>query len=125
MSGAPQWLGPLAALTLAQGGDRDGARQLLVALAATSDGYIRQAAERRLAQLQALDDIDRLQALLRDHFARTGEYPRSLVDLRIPTPSGVLADPAGRPYAYDAPRGIVGLAADSPLAPLPRTFDRR
>jgi len=124
MPGAPRWLGPVAALTRAQGGDRRGARQLLVELAATSDGYIRRSAERGLAQLQALDDLERLQTLVRDHLARTGEYPRSLVDLGIPS-SATFTDPTGRPYAYDATLGSVGLATDSPLSPLPRTFNRR
>ena len=125
MPAAPRWLGPLAAVTLARGGDRQGARQLLVELVATSDGYIRQSAERGLAQLHALDDLDRLQALVRDHEARTGQYPRSLADLVVPSSEGALVDPAGRSYAYDATRGIVGLGRDSPLSPLPRTFDRR
>ena len=124
MSGAPRWLRPLAAVTLAQGGDRHGARRLLVELAATSDGYIRRSAERGLAQLQALDDLDRLRTLLRDHVVRTGEYPAALTNLRTTT-LPVLLDPAGRPYTYDAARGTVSLAADSPLSPLPRTFDRR
>ena len=125
MPGAPRWLGPVAALTLTQGGDRQGARGLLVELAATSDGYIRQSAERGLAQLEALDDLDRLQALVTDSLAKVGEHPKTLSDLRIQTPSVALADPTGRPYAYDPFRGIVGLASDSPLAPLPRTFGRR
>ena len=65
MPGAPRWLGPLAAVTLARGGDRQGARRLLTELATTSDGYIKRSAERGLAQLKALDDLDALQALVR------------------------------------------------------------
>jgi tetratricopeptide (TPR) repeat protein len=125
MSGAPRWLGPLAAVTLARGGDREGARRLLVELAATSDGYIRRSAERGLAQLQALDDLDRLETVLRDQFARTGEYPAALIELPTPTPPAALVDPTGRPYAYNATSGAVGLAPDSPLSPLPRTLGRR
>jgi len=124
MPGAPRWLGPLAAVTLAQGGDRQGARRLLVELAATSDGYIRRSAERGLAQLQALDDLDRLQTLVHDHVVRTGEHPAALTDLGT-TALPALVDAAGRPYTYDAARGTVSLAADSPLSPLPRMFNRR
>jgi hypothetical protein len=121
MPGAPRWLGPVAAITLARGGDRHGARTLLVELAATSDGYIKQSAERGLAQLQALDDLDRLHTLLARHAARTGLYPNRLSDLG----GAPLTDPAGRPYVYDRARGVAGLAPDSPLSPLPRTLDRR
>jgi hypothetical protein len=118
MPGAPRWLGPVAAITLARGGDRQGARVLLVELAATSNGYIKRAAERGLAQLQALDDLDHLRMLLSGHAARTGAYPTELSDLD----GAPLADPSGHPYAYDRTRGIAGLAADSPLSPLPRTL---
>jgi hypothetical protein len=121
MSGAPQWLGQVAAITLARGGDRQGARTLLVDLAATSDGYIKRSAERGLAQLQALDDLDRLHTLLAGHAARTGAYPSGLSDLD----GAPLADPSGRPYFYDRTHGSAALAPDSPLLPLPRTFDRR
>jgi tetratricopeptide (TPR) repeat protein len=121
MPGAPRWLGPVAAITLARGGDRQGARTLLVELAATSDGYVKRSAERGLAQLQALDDLDRLRTLLSGHAARTGAYPNGLSDLD----GAPLADPSGRSYVYDRTRGIAGLAPDSPLSPLPRTLDRR
>jgi tetratricopeptide (TPR) repeat protein len=125
MPGAPRWLGPLAAVTRARGGDRQGARQLLIELAATSDGYIKRSAERGLAQLQALDELDRLQTLIHEHRARTGAFPATLVSLRAPASSGAFADPTGRSYTYDAERGVVSLAPDSPLSPLPRPFERR
>ena len=55
---------------------------------------------------------------------RTGEYPAALTDLRATT-LPALVDPAGQPYTYEAARGTVSLAGDSPLSPLPRTFGRR
>ena len=121
MRGAPRWLDQLAATTLARGGDREGARQLLTALAATSDGDIERLAEHRLAQLQVLDDLDRLHGLVAAYVARARSYPNSLRVLE----AAPLVDPAGRPYTYDPTRGIAGLAPDSPLSPLPRALDRR
>ena len=121
MPGAPRFLGPVAAVTLAQGGDRQGARQLLAELAAANNGYIKRSAERGLAQLQALDDLDRLHTLVADHAARTGAYPKSLSDLQ----GAPLTDPSGHPYSYDPARGLADLEPDSPLRPLPRLLSRR
>ena len=75
MPGAPEWIKPLAGLTLAQGGDRQGARQLLTELLTSNEAYIRTAAERSLAQLQTLDLIDDMQARVEAFRARTGRYP--------------------------------------------------
>jgi hypothetical protein len=58
MPGAPGWIGPLAATTAASGGDRAGARKMLAELLTAEEPYIRRAAERTLAQLDALDRID-------------------------------------------------------------------
>jgi hypothetical protein len=121
MPDSPRFLEPVAAMTLARGGDEQGARQLLVDLAASSEGYIRRAAERGLAQLRALDEIERLHALLAERLTRTGGYPNDLADLGdVPH-----ADPSGHPYVYDPIRGVVGIAPGSPLSPLPQTFNRR
>ena len=125
MPDAPRWIGPLAALTLAKGGERQGARQLLVELAATNEGYIRQSAERGLAQLQALDDIDRLESQVTEFRERADRYPRSLSELRHGNATAPIADPSHQPYAYDAEQGTVDLASDSPLRPLPRTLHRQ
>lgn len=58
--GAPTWLAPLAAVTLQRGGDRRTARFLWRQLRDAADSeWLRREAERRLRQLDALDQIDR------------------------------------------------------------------
>ena len=51
MPGAPAWLGPLAATTLAHGGNRQGARQMLIGMSQSEEDYIRRAAMKALQQL--------------------------------------------------------------------------
>jgi tetratricopeptide (TPR) repeat protein len=125
MPGAPAWLGPLAATTRAQGGDRDGARLMLEVLRTSGQLHVRQAADRSLAQLRALDEIDRLQSAVERFHRETGRYPGSWQEIQ---PRGladvVPVDPAGRPYVYDRDTARVGLSAESPLHPLPRSLTR-
>ncbi len=52
MPGAPAWLGPLAANTLAKGGGREGAIVLFRELAKSEERWIRELAERRLDELE-------------------------------------------------------------------------
>jgi hypothetical protein len=106
---------------MAQGGNRQGARQLLGHLVTSDDEYLRRSAERSLAQLQALDEMDALTSVARQVHARTGAYPASLEALIAGT-SLPSTDPAGRRYGYEPSRGMVSIAADSPLAPLPRVL---
>jgi hypothetical protein len=101
---------------------------MLESLRQSEDGYVRVAAERGLAQLQALDAIDALQAVADQFHARAGRYPADMIELARAAglPAGMLpADAAGRPFLYDAPTHTVLLAPDSPLGPLPRTMSRR
>src|SRR5205085_1934537 len=60
MPGAPSWLRPLAAVTLAEGGHRDSARALFEQLAQSEEPWLRDSARLRLAQLDAMDTIDAL-----------------------------------------------------------------
>ncbi len=119
--GAPWWLRSLAAVTKAQGGDRRGSRQLWQSLRDSADNeWLRNNAAFRLEQLDALDVIDRLTTIVSAFKARTGEYPASWDTL---VRAGLLRaqplDPTGSPYVLDPATGRVGLAADSPLNPLP------
>ena len=118
--GAPWWLRSLAATTLAQGGDRRSSRVMWEAIrqSATID-WLRQDAERRLQQLQALDDIDNLQKRV-DAFMRSAGHPPAdwLTLVRARVISGIPVDPTRTPYELTA-QGRVHLAASSPLAPLP------
>jgi len=118
--GAPNWLKPLAATTLAQGGDRRTSRAMWLSILESADvDWLRKQAEHRLLQLRALDDIDALQARVAAYAARTGERPRDwAVLIRAGLLRGVPRDPAGTPYVL-ATDGRVRLSGGSPLSPLP------
>jgi tetratricopeptide (TPR) repeat protein len=120
MPGAPEWLGPLAAATAASGGDRAGARKMLGELLGAEETYIRRAAERTLAQLDALDRIDQVRARIDLFRTRTGRDPNGWPEMIaagvIP---GIPVDPKGVPFTYDAGSKAPVLGADSPLLPLP------
>jgi tetratricopeptide (TPR) repeat protein len=119
--GAPWWLRSLAATTLIQGGDRRSSRVLWQSLRDTTDNeWLRNNASLRLAQLDTLDAIDQLTALVTAFKARTGEFPASwdvLVRARILR--ALPLDPTGAPYVLNPATGVVGIAADSRLNPLP------
>ena len=120
MPAAPWWLGSLAATTLAVGGDRQSSRIMWEAIRQSAENdWLRQDAERRLAQLRALDEIDRLQRVVDAFFRRTGRPPSGWVDLeRARELPGVPLDPARTPYELGA-EGRVRLSASSKLWPLP------
>jgi tetratricopeptide (TPR) repeat protein len=121
MPRAPQWIRPLAATTLAQGGDRAGARTLLSELLRSPEPYIQRSAERSLAQLQALDAIDELQALVERASASLGRAPAGWFEV-LP---GVPADATDTPFLYDPVSRTVSLNPTSPLFPLPKRFTGR
>jgi hypothetical protein len=116
--GAPWWLKSLAATTLAEGGDRRSSRMMWEAIRQSAEiDWLRNDAERRLAQLKALDEIDVLQDMVNKHMARTGQ---PVHDWRpfAGVLGGIPVDPAGVPYVIDG-TGRVGLAKASRLWPLP------
>lgn len=119
--GAPWWLRSLAAVTLAQGGDRQSSRRLWQALRETADNdWLRNNADLRLAQLDALDAIDQLTMVVRDFTARTGAIPASwdaIVQVRLLR--GIPLDPTGVPYVLNAGTGDVTVGVESHLNPLP------
>jgi tetratricopeptide (TPR) repeat protein len=126
MPGAPAWIRPLAALTRAEGGDRNGARRLLGELSTSDQAYIQAVARRSLAQLQALDAIDELRALVEQYTARTGRAPGSWNDLvRAGFLPGLPADPSGQVFHYDPASGAVTISRESSLWPLPPTLEPR
>jgi hypothetical protein len=121
--GAPGWLEPLAATTLASGGDRVSSRFLWQQiLASAQEDWMRREAERRLAQLLAMDQIDWLQARVRTYAASRPGMPLSWDRLIT---EGLLRDvphdPTETPYRLDPQSGIVSLSEESRLYPLPTT----
>jgi tetratricopeptide (TPR) repeat protein len=125
MPDAPEWLQPLAATTLAVGGDREGARHLLGELLSVDAEYVRDAAARGLAQLQALDAVEVLEDLVEQYARDIGAYPADWTDLiRAGRLRGIPVDPTRTPFIYDPTEHVVRLSPDSPLFPLPDGFRR-
>jgi hypothetical protein len=99
--GSPWWMQSLAATMLVKGGDRSTSRLLWRQMYDTANNdYAREAAFKKLQQLDAIDQIEQLQAALDRGALRA--LPR---------------DPAGVPYVIDESR--VRVSKDSPLFPLP------
>lgn len=119
--GGPAWLTPLAAVTLAQGGNRASSRQLWQQLLAGTDiDWLRAVAERRLLQLDAMDQIDALRGVAAGYERRTGIRVREWQQLIA---AGALRsipiDPMGYPYQLDGDRALIAPDSRSPLNPLP------
>jgi len=119
--GAPNWLLGLAATTLAVGGSRDSSRQLWTQLLNDVDAaYIRNQAEHRLQQLDAMDAIDELARVLQRFRDREGRMPRSWQELATAERlRGIPVDPAGFPFVVDAQTGHIDVSKQSPMWPLP------
>jgi hypothetical protein len=118
--GAPNWLRPLAATTLTEGGDRRTSRAMWLSILQSADfEWLRAQAERRLLQLRAMDDLDLLRGKVREYATRTGEEPRDwTVLVHAGYLRGIPRDPSGTPYALTA-GGEVRLGDSSSLSPLP------
>ena len=65
--GAPNWLLPVAAAMLTETSDRTAARYLWRQILEADEDWLRKRAERGLLQLDALDQIDRLSAVVSVH----------------------------------------------------------
>ena len=120
MSDAPWWLRSLAATTLAEGGDRRSSRTMWTAIRDSAEiDWLRSDAERRLAQLDALDQIDQLQRIVDRYAKQAGQPPADWLSLvRAGLIRGIPLDPARTRYEIAA-EGRVHMAAASPLWPLP------
>ena len=121
MPRAPNWVQGLAATTAIQGGDLAGAEAIFRELGESPESYIKQMAERGLAQVEALRRMAALEQVIASYHASTGRYPADWYELiraqRLP---GLPVDPTGAPFHYDAPTHAVLLAPDSTLGPLPK-----
>ena len=117
---ADLWLEPLAAATLATGGDTKSSRLMYEPLLESDAAWIRNDARRRLQQLDAIDQIAQLEQLVRDYERRFGDPPSEWNDMvRSGLLRGVPVDPAGHPYVLKQWWGDVTINGDSPLWPLP------
>jgi tetratricopeptide (TPR) repeat protein len=118
MPGGPFWLTSMAAVTLAEGGRRDSSRVLWEELARSELDWFRNEAQRRLRQLDAMDQIDQLQTAADAFERRFGRPVGEWDDLRrAGYLRGVPRDPTGTPYTVRAGRVAVDRA--SRLYPMP------
>lgn len=118
--GAPWFLKSLAANTRTMGGDRQSARDMWTAIRDSAEiQWLRHDAERRLAQLRAMDEIDILQRIADRYRAASGRPAESwaaLVNARL-LPPHIWVDPSGT--EYELAGGRVRLSTASSLFPLP------
>jgi tetratricopeptide (TPR) repeat protein len=121
LPGAPFWLKSYAAVMLSRGGDRQASRALWTQIGQNEESpWLRTTAQLRLAQLDALDQIDLLKRIVDDYAKRTGRRAESWEQLAAAGAVGGLpVDPSGTPYRLNAETGDIGVAEESPLWPLP------
>lgn len=119
--GAANWLAPLAATTLAEGGNRESSRLLWSQLRETADAdWIKRNAEHRLRQLDAMDMLDELNRSTERFAARHGRRAANLREVAIDQRwSAMPLDPSGAPFVLDPTTGRVRLSDGSSLLPLP------
>ena len=120
--GAPSWLAPLAATTLAQGGDRQSSRFLWRQILENADlEWLRTNATHRLRQLDAMDVIDELNKRSQEFMTRERRPARDWREMAAAAGlRGIPLDPSGQPYVYDPATGVIDLDRQSYLWPLPR-----
>ena len=119
--GAPSWLLPLAASMLVEANDRASSRYLWSQILESDQEWLRTRAERALVQLDALDQIDALNAELK-RSVQAMSPPYSWARLfQAGVVRGVPADPSGTPYELDPNTGQVQVSSASPLFPMPKT----
>jgi len=120
--GAPWWMHSMAATTVSAGGDRQASRRLWRQLHETADNeWVKNNAKLRLSQLEALDQMDALAAVVRGFAERFGRPPESWAELvSMRWLGGVPLDPSGTPFELraDVPGGVA-LSQRSPLLPIP------
>jgi len=117
---APEWLAPLAATTLAQGGDRQSSRLLWSQLLESSDAdWLKSNAQRSLFQLDAMDVIDQLNLVSQRFAEREGRPPTGPELILAAGLRGVPLDPTGVPYEMNTATGRIELSKTSTLWPLP------
>lgn len=119
--GAPEWLGPVAATTLAEGGSRESARTLWTQLRDTTEfEWIRTNAAHRLEQLDAMDSIDELTKSIAGFVATHGRPPKDWREIVIIQRwRGLPVDPTGTLFTLDPTTGKVDISPNSRLWPLP------
>lgn len=104
--GAPPWMTAMTAKMAADGGSRATAREIYTQMYESNDEKVKDMAQRRLMQLDSLDQRDNLRKLLTVYQSRVGRCPANwqelqpvLRALRGPLgTTGAPLDPTGVPY---------------------------
>jgi predicted Zn-dependent protease len=120
--GSPPWLSMMSAQMATKGGSRETARAIYLNMyQQTDDEQMKQLARSRLSQLQSLDEMDALRALLNAHRARAGVCPASWREVapalraarfQMDSTAAPL-DPSGVPYVIKPEGCDVELGAKS------------
>jgi len=120
LADAPEWLQPLAATTLAQGGDRQSSRLMWQQLGDSDLDWLKSTAKHRLMQIDAMDMVDELNRAVQRFTVREGHPPRDFPEViareRL---RGWPVDSTGVPFEFDARTGRLDVARKSTLWPLP------
>jgi tetratricopeptide (TPR) repeat protein len=109
--GAPAWMQAMAAQMNAQGGSRNVAREMYLRMyESAADEQVKRLADMRLAQLDSLEERDRIRQVLSNFRERTSRCPADWREvapllraarLRLDA-SGAPVDPSKVPYVLDA-----------------------
>lgn len=122
--GAPAWMQLLATQMKAQGGSRAVAREMYRRMyEGAADDNVRALAAARLAQLDSLEERERIRRVLSEFRARAGRCPADWREVAQPlraarlrqAAAGAPLDPSGVPYALDAAACDVELGRDSQI----------
>jgi hypothetical protein len=116
---APNWLEPVAATMLIEGGDRASARFLLQQILRSEEAWLQRMARRGLMQVDALDIIDQLQPLILRSPPPEGRSFTWDWLVRRGVLRGIPLDPSGTPFALDPQTGILHVSQNSELYPMP------
>ncbi len=117
---APNWLEPVAASMLIQGGDRASARFLLQEILKSDEVWLQRMATRGLLQVDALDLIEQLRPIVAAS-APSPDEPYSWQRLiRIGVLRNIPVDPTGTPFDLDPATGAITVSPRSELYPMPR-----
>jgi tetratricopeptide (TPR) repeat protein len=119
--GAPWWLKTYAAVMLTKGGNREASRFMWQNILQTAaNDWLKQNAELRLMQLDALDQMDYLRRVVAEFERRTERLPASWEQVAaarlLP---GIPSDPSGTLYLLNSNTGEVTVSGSSKMYPLP------
>ena len=124
VSGSPSWLSVMSAQMATKGGSRETARAMYLSMyRQTDDEQMKKLSLARLRQLQSLDEMDALRAMLEAHRERAGSCPQSWREVapllraaRFQTDSSAAPlDPSGVPYVFKQGGCDVELGAKSEI----------